>query len=309
MQKRASISLENHYDTYFDPLPVGKDGGLHFDTRDICLPYAEDFPRLHYHDRFEVGICKKGDGLFLSDGSFFPLSEGDAVFVSPGCRHYSRSLYKDKLCICRFAFIHPNAVCAHLKATSELDTEYILGSSRLIPAILRADEHPRENSAIRELVSGCAEPSLSTDSIAAMRLAIFLLKLCGNPVTPRENDGKASISFGEFPAAARAAEYIYLHYNEPLSAAELALMYHISESQLRRQFISAYGMPPIAYRNMLRCRIAAELLTRSALSVSEISYHVGYSSVSDFYRAFIKLRGVSPSEYRKEQILYSHIKK
>jgi AraC-like DNA-binding protein len=59
-------------------------------------------------------------------------------------------------------------------------------------------------------------------------------------------------------------------------------------------------MPPIAYRNRVRCRIAAELLTKSTLSIAEIADRVGFGSTSDFYRAFRTFYAVSPSEYRKE---------
>jgi AraC-like DNA-binding protein len=60
-------------------------------------------------------------------------------------------------------------------------------------------------------------------------------------------------------------------------------------------------MPPIAYRNSLRSSIAAELLLRTEFSISEISTKLGFTSSSDFYRAFRKQYGESPSEYRKRK--------
>jgi AraC-like DNA-binding protein len=44
--------------------------------------------------------------------------------------------------------------------------------------------------------------------------------------------------------------------------------------------------------------IAAKLLSSTALSVSEISERIGYKDTSDFYRAFKKTHGVSPTCYR-----------
>ena len=60
-------------------------------------------------------------------------------------------------------------------------------------------------------------------------------------------------------------------------------------------------MPPLAFRNALRGRVAAELLCRTEWSVGQIAEQVGYSTPSDFYRAFCQLYGMSPSEYRKKQ--------
>jgi AraC-like DNA-binding protein len=60
-------------------------------------------------------------------------------------------------------------------------------------------------------------------------------------------------------------------------------------------------MPPVAYRNYLRTSIAAELLMRTEFSVAEISAKLGFTCSSDFYRAFRKQYGESPSEYRKRK--------
>ena len=99
-------------------------------------------------------------------------------------------------------------------------------------------------------------------------------------------------------AASQIAEYLSLHYCDSDSSKFLAEKCHLSESQLRRRFICAYGLPPIAYRNQLRCQIAAELLKRTSMTVLDISGRIGFNATSDFYRAFKKAYGTSPSGYR-----------
>ena len=101
-------------------------------------------------------------------------------------------------------------------------------------------------------------------------------------------------------AAVSIAEHLSLFYHLSESCAELASACHLSESQLRRQFVRAYGISPIAYRNRLRCRIAKELLSNRQLTVSEITQRIGYRAVADFCRAFRKEYGLSPTEYRKQ---------
>jgi AraC-like DNA-binding protein len=102
--------------------------------------------------------------------------------------------------------------------------------------------------------------------------------------------------------AEKVAQFIALHYSESHSTEELAKLVHISPSQLRRQFLASYGLPPIAYRGKLRAGIGAVLLLRTKLSVAQIAEQVGYNCVSDFYRIFTRRYGVSPSEYRKENL-------
>jgi AraC-like DNA-binding protein len=99
--------------------------------------------------------------------------------------------------------------------------------------------------------------------------------------------------------ATQLAEFLSVHYRENTSAADLAALFHLSESQMRRKFVKAYGRPPIAYRNSLRCKIADELLLHTNLSISEIAERIGYSTPADFYRSFLKIHGVTPSDRRR----------
>jgi AraC-like DNA-binding protein len=92
-----------------------------------------------------------------------------------------------------------------------------------------------------------------------------------------------------------------LHYREQISNRALAELSHLSESQLRRRFTIAYGQPPHAYLNLLRCRIGAEMLAYTTRTIENIAESVGYGCASDFYRHFKNLLGVSPSEWRKKQ--------
>ena len=294
MQKHAFKAAEQ-YRTEFAPLPTLSQDILYFDKCSVALPYSEDFPKLHFHDRYEVGICEGGDGLFLSEGVFASVTEGDCIFIPPGSRHYSRSLDSNAPCVCRFAYVRKETVMMALKAVNYCDEEKIKASERLVPCVIRRYEHPEAYSVLSELISGCkGELNVST-SLSALRLSALLIE-----ASETFSDGGASRSEKRCAdeVAAKALEYISLNYSGSETSKELADKYHLSESQLRRRFVAAYGMPPIAYRCALRCRIAAELLTRTSASVSEITERIGYTSTVDLYKAFKKIYGLSPTEYR-----------
>ena len=55
----------------------------------------------------------------------------------------------------------------------------------------------------------------------------------------------------------------------------------------------------MAYRNLLRVRVAAELLSHTNLSVGEIAERLGFSVPSELYRSFRKVYRLSPAEYKK----------
>ena len=297
MQKRASF-CQKHYTTIFEPLPVGSDRAIYFDVKPIVLPNSEDFPMLHYHDRFEIGICESGDGLFLSEGEFYSVTEGDVIFLAPGKRHYSRSLHPQAPCKCRFVYPRAEDLWTTLRCLEPSDLERIRRLTASIPAVLHRDTAPAEH--LVYVTRLCTDPEALLDGEIPLRLACFLLEARRH--FHSHEDAKPPIKSSRYTtdAATAIAEHIALHYEESETAAELAAMVHISESQLRRQFLHAYGIPPLAYRKHLRCRIARELLSNPRLTVGEIAERVGYPSTSDFCRAFRSEYHISPSEYRKQ---------
>jgi AraC-like DNA-binding protein len=274
---------------------------LYFDKKTVVLPYAEGFNKLHYHDRYEIGICEEGEGLFLSEGIFSYVSKGDVIFIAPKHSHYSRSLNKEAPCVCRFAYLRDKTVEElFLFLNNGKDASALKAKEKAIPPIIHNSEHPKLVAMISDIIEACKKDTADTAALSVLRMALLLLE------APDEfGDAKkfASIEHISDGVVANIAEHISLHYNESETVRELAALCYLSESQLRRRFISVYGVPPIAYRNSLRCKIAAELLTRTRLPISEISERIGYTSTSDFYRAFKKMYNASPSTYRAQKNL------
>lgn len=295
MQKRA-YDPPKRYPTRFAPLPADREQPLYYDRASLPLPYAEDIPYLHYHDRYELGICDAGEGLFVSNGAFYALRAGDLIFIPPDTPHYSRSLTQADPCLCRFVYLSRQSVDDAICAFGERPD---VDRASLIPAVIRPTEHPHASELLAQIHRDTSKGTPSHRT-AALRVALLLME--AKTHFPMQDAAPLSpIPISERnPVAEQTAEFLSLHYNEAHSATELANMHHLSESQLRRLFIRAYGIPPIAYRNGIRLRIASELLLCTEFSVAEISERVGFLSPSDFYRAFRSHYGHAPSEHRKK---------
>ena len=78
-------------------------------------------------------------------------------------------------------------------------------------------------------------------------------------------------------------------------------MCSMCESRFRRKFSEYAGMPPIKYRNFLRVKKAAELLSGGEYTVSEAAELVGIPDVSYFCRLFREQMGVKPSDMKLSQ--------
>jgi AraC-like DNA-binding protein len=89
-------------------------------------------------------------------------------------------------------------------------------------------------------------------------------------------------------------------YAQPLDVEALARGVHMSAGHLSRQFRLAYGESPYAYLMTRRIERAMALLRRGDLSVTEVCFAVGCSSLGTFSTRFTELVGVPPSVYRRE---------
>lgn len=99
----------------------------------------------------------------------------------------------------------------------------------------------------------------------------------------------------------RVRDRIDREYAQPLDVEALARDAHMSAGHLSRQFRLAYGESPYSYLMTRRIERAMTLLRRGDLSVTEVCFTVGCSSLGTFSTRFTELVGMSPSAYRREQ--------
>ncbi|SBT37352.1 helix-turn-helix transcriptional regulator [Micromonospora auratinigra] len=97
----------------------------------------------------------------------------------------------------------------------------------------------------------------------------------------------------------RVRDRIDREYAQPLDVEALARAVHLSAGHLSRQFRLAYGESPYAYLMTRRVERAMALLRRGDLSVTEVCFAVGCSSLGTFSTRFTELVGVPPSVYRR----------
>jgi AraC-like DNA-binding protein len=98
----------------------------------------------------------------------------------------------------------------------------------------------------------------------------------------------------------RVRDRIDRDYAQPLDVEALARDAHMSAGHLSREFRLAYGEPPYSYLMTRRIERAMALLRRRDLSVTEVCFEVGCSSLGTFSTRFTELVGMSPSTYRRD---------
>ena len=97
----------------------------------------------------------------------------------------------------------------------------------------------------------------------------------------------------------RARDRIDREYAQPLKVEVLARGAHMSAGHFSRQFRLAYGESPYSHLMTRRIERAMALLGRSDLSVTEVCFAVGCTSLGTFSTRFTELVGMPPSVYRR----------
>ncbi|PWV47294.1 MULTISPECIES: helix-turn-helix transcriptional regulator [Nocardiopsis] len=100
----------------------------------------------------------------------------------------------------------------------------------------------------------------------------------------------------------RVRDRIDREYARPLNVEQLARDAHMSAGHLSREFRRAYGDSPYSYLMTRRIERAMALLRRGDLSVTDVCFEVGCSSLGTFSTRFTELVGMPPSAYRKQAV-------
>ncbi len=96
----------------------------------------------------------------------------------------------------------------------------------------------------------------------------------------------------------RARDLMDREYARPLDVAALARAALMSPAHFSRQFRAAYGETPYGYLMTRRVERAKLLLRRGDMSVTEVCFAVGCTSLGSFSARFTRLVGETPTAYR-----------
>ena len=96
----------------------------------------------------------------------------------------------------------------------------------------------------------------------------------------------------------RVLKYINEHYREAVSRKQIAKAVGYNESYISHLFSETMQTTLTDYVHSLRVEDACRLLTETDVSVIQIGFDLGFASVRNFNRVFLKRTGMTPKQYR-----------
>lgn len=141
------------------------------------------------------------------------------------------------------------------------------------------------------------EKSISAQ-IKNIGLALFVItELCE---AYRENDDVKKTTKNKDVNFMNAISLIHEKHCEKITLEMLTKTARLSRSAFIKRFYEVCGMTPSEYITKQRIETAENMLLNTGYSVSDIAFKTGFYDSAHFSRAFSKIHGVSPSEYRSK---------
>src|SRR2546425_11545524 len=115
----------------------------------------------------------------------------------------------------------------------------------------------------------------------------------------REDAARHDTLAAHTQAARCAIQAMHTHLHEVLTLEDLASVACLSPSHFTRVFRRLLGIPPVEFLSALRFQAARRLLVTTSLSVTDICFEVGYTSMGSFTSRFTQRVGLSPRLLRQ----------
>ena len=232
---------------------------------------------MHLHNTMEIVLVTEGTLQMGIGNKNWVIQAGQGVFVPPFELHCFQSDLENTCYVLEFSGELVRYFFQYCKANRPTVALFSL------PAETRAQIEPllfRANSK--------ADPIMTQALLAPLCYEVYLQ--CG--FVPCDLPPQNAIE--------KALDYIHAHFDEPITAKQVAQKIGSHPVTISKGFLQRVGLPFNTYLNQLRCSHAAMLLKSSDLTAAEIAFAAGFGSIRNFNRAFLEIYGATPIQYRED---------
>lgn len=257
-----------------------------------------DMVESHYHPYYEIYYLLSGQCRVFINHSIYTLFPGDMVLIPPQILHkmlYETDQPAERITVSFTAEYSKN----FRRSCDEASWNHIFSRPKLtIPTSSQTSLLPLLEQLLREARGLDAYSSIQTKALLFQLLA--LIGRC-------QDDSQAPQILDQAQTAIQeAARFIYEHYEENLTLADAALVAHMNTTYFSKKFKESTGFGFKEYLTNIRLQKAAQLLSATGISITEIAVICGFSDGNYFGDVFRKSFGVSPRNYRKTQTEREH---
>lgn len=263
--------------------------------------YVEPFNRRfrnHHHTAFEMSVCCSGEGIYQTDEGKYDIKKGDVFFFGSNDAHCITDIFKEDMLLTTIQF-EPRFLWAYNERNFDIRYMNVL-STGARPFLHRLEAGSKTAEAISKSLLFMKNEYLKKESGFSYMIRSELIRLLIYLI--RENSDKAgdfSIKESNIVNLERAMDYIDKNFASEVTLEELARAARMSRTYFSTVFKKLNGLSPWDYITIRRIERAIELLQSTEATVLEIAVSCGYNNTANFNRAFKKVTGRVPKDYRK----------
>ncbi len=273
-------------------------------TADFPVAYyfvSEEHPRysmpFHWHREWEIIRVLSGSFLLSIDGREYEAGAGDVFLLRSGAVHGGMPRQSEYECL-NFDL---EELCGRWQPARGLLRPFFRGTYVPRTGFTQRDE--LAYAIIDELLGAMTEEPSQEVRLLQMvgnMYRLFAVILDRGLYTEEEPAGRAVNSIDQLKPV---LEYVEAHFNQPLSLTQLADVIGMNPKYFCRFFRQVTGQTPMNYVNIYRTEQAAHMLCGSDMTVTEVGLECGFCDTSHFVKTFKKYQGITPKQFRKQEVL------
>lgn len=247
---------------------------------------------LHWHLEYELITVLQGTFQLSLNGKNIALNQGDCVWIGDGIVHggIPDSCIYECVVFDLGTFLHDTPVCA--KSSAEF-----LSSENGFTTVMRKGT---KLAALADKIFEAMEKEQKGYEWTTIGL---MWQLMGMLLSSNEGNLSSLTNRAQINRLKNVLAYIRNNYNNAITLEELAAVAGMSPRYFCRAFSQITGKTPIAYLNYYRIELAGERLLMTDESITDIGFSCGFNDASYFSKMFFKEKGLTPSQYKKQNLL------
>lgn len=266
------------------------------------MPYF--YSQLHYHPEYQITAIARGDGIFYGGNNMSAFEEKDIFFIGTNVPHLLKcsSIYHSNNSpgVKGISLFFDN--CSFGKQFFEIkEMQSIKALLHDANQIIKVNDNDPLKEAIYQKI--ITIPTLQNEQLVITFLEILRLLRQASKTYLNSEQYNLILNNNEGGRLNKVLDYTFKHYKEEITIEQIAKIAFLSRSRFSYFFKLHTRKTYIQFINELRIENACIRLRDRQYSIEHICYEVGFKNMSNFIRQFKKVKGTTPSQYRKSWML------
>lgn len=267
----------------------------------LDLGYASHLMECHWHEETELIYMKRGKAFFQIDTENVEVCSGQAIFVNGSSLH-SGVAYENTYCEFYAVVFDLNMLSSSTVGLSQNKFLTPLINNQLsLPLKISDNANLQEyiEKQVLEIIETFQNKLPGYELCVKGSLYKILSVLIGNNLIINGTGRENSTDWYRIERIKTVLNYINSNYNSRISEKVIADEVKMSKSYFCRFFKQMTGQTLIEYVNYFRVNKASELLLEGNRKIIDVAFESGFDNVSYFIKVFKRVKGCTPSEFRR----------